>query len=226
MLTTRSFPPFPDVELVVVTDGRGAYLQQTLATVGNLEADWKRRTIIDDSGDPHYREWLAHTFGDEYNIVSHARKAGMAHTVRRAWQETSAPYVFHLEDDFTIDEPVDIRAMAGVLEANPKLAQLCLLRQPWNDEEQAAGGIIQANPGAYGQWETDGHPWVVHRRLFSLNPCLLPRWVVDLGWDDGNERGFTDRLLADPDVIFGYWGVPTSQQVTHIGVLRAPGWRL
>lgn len=215
-----------NIDLVVITDGRGPYLEQTLSTVDHLCAVFVTRTIVDDSGVDWYSRWLRDRYGHEYRIVAHTQKRGLAAAVKTAWSLTSSAFVFHLEDDFTIDETVDVHSMAAVLAVNPKLAQLCLLRQPWNEQEHAAGGIIQADPTAYDQRKTIGKSWLAHRKLFSLNPCLIPRWVVDLGWDDGNERGFTDRLLADSDIEFGYWGVPTDQHVTHIGHQRSAGWQL
>lgn len=224
-LTTRSLTPQPDptIDLVVIGNGRTYYQTQMLSTLDeHVTWPFTRRVVVDDSGDPEVQAWVRGRY-DGWTVICHEQNEGMAASVRDGWAATTADYVFHVEEDFVFVEPVDLAAMVAVLEANPKLAQLCLLRQPWNPEEIQAGGLMQPHLDEYEQ--RDG--WVAHRRLFSINPCLIPRWVVDLGWHERNEAGFTELLTVYPDVQFGYWGqIGDDPRVIHIGSQKRRPWSL
>lgn len=151
---------------------------------------------------------------------------GMAGAVRAAWawalDDIKVDYLFHVEEDFRFAAPVDLAAVAALLDANPQLAQVVLKRNPWSPEERAAGGIIEQHPGDY----TDRDGWVEHGRVFSLNPCLIPRRVLEMGWPDGNEAEFTQRCL-DAGYRFAFLGSRhDAPLVEHVGMVRGEGWRL
>jgi hypothetical protein len=119
---------------------------------------------------------------------------------------------------------VDLQGMAQVLEQNPHLAQIVLKRQPWSEEEIAAGGQIEAAPEDY----TDREGFVEHRRLFSFNPSLVARETLRLALaepGDGLERGVTDTLLRH-GYSFAYWGARDDPpRCEHIGARRSEGYR-
>lgn len=159
---------------------------------------------------------------------------GMAGQVQRAWRwalDARADYVLHVEEDFRFTQRVDLEAMAFVLREQTHLAQLVLKRQPWSPEEQAAGGQIETNPDAYEQCHDLMYDWVEHDTLFSLNPCLIPRKVLELGWPAGplgvgNEAGFTEKCRA-AGLRFAYWGHRNDPpRCIHVGHHRSQGWRL
>lgn len=207
--------------LLVVTDGRDDYLAQAVASAEAMLPEPARRVMVDDTGSAEHASMLRGLY-PRFEVHGAERRRGLAGAVRAGWGVCDTDFVFHLEDDFTFVEPPDIDAMADVLDATPRLAQMCLLRQPWNAEEHAAGGIVEKDPGDY----IDRDGWLEHTRLFSLNPCLIPRRVYELGWDDGNERGFTDRLSL-LGFTLGFWGRRGDPpRVTHIGKRRAAGWSL
>jgi hypothetical protein len=207
--------------LLVVTDGRDGYLEQATDSMWAMLPGPDRRVMVDDTGDPAHTALLRVMFPD-FDVHGREGRRGLAEAVRFGWGLCDTDYVFHAEDDFTYNRPVDVIGMAATLRENPTLSQMCLLRQPWNAEEQAAGGIVEKDPADY----IDRDGWLEHRRLFSLNPCLIPRHIYELGWSDGNERGFTD-LLLDLGYTFGYWGSRGDPPaVTHIGRARAAGWSL
>jgi hypothetical protein len=167
---------------------------------------------------------VVHTINDE------AHELGMAGAAQAAWTWAIAQdvdFLLHVEEDFRFVTPIDVIGMAAVLRRSPYLAQMCLKRQPWSPEERAAGDLTATDPGAYSQRVG----FFVHRRLFSLNPCLIPRRVLELGWPSGplgvgNEAGFTRRCL-DEGLSFGYWGnIGDPPRVEHVGDTRAEGWRL
>jgi len=208
------------VALVVVTDGRWSYLNQMFGSAGQwLTYPFSHVRVVDDSGGPGPGSWP-----DGVEVVRHPLRRGLAAAVQSAWAglPDDVEFVFHVEEDFVFTEPVDIDGMAMVLKEHGRLAQLVLKRQPWSPEEQAAGGIIEMHPHRYRQQGG----WVEHQRIFSLNPCLIPREVVDMGWPAGNEAEMTTRLVA-AGWSFGFWGRRDDPpRCLHIGARRSAGWML
>lgn len=211
--------------LVVVTDGRGEYLEQCLASLDLEQFDL--RAVVDDSGDPDYGVWLDGMFSTDL-AVHHERRCGLATAVRSAWRaalDLDADFVFHVEEDFTFG-PLDLPAMVNVLTRRPHLAQLVLKRQAWSEEEIAAGGQIECDPDAYFQVSSSLGTWVEHRRLFSFNPSLIPRSVFGREWGPILEADVSAEVFADPEAHCAYWGARSDPpRCTHIGEFRSPGYR-
>ncbi|MEX5637404.1 hypothetical protein [Parafrankia sp. FMc2] len=223
-----------------MTDGREELLARTVRSVvwdGNLSGPIHRWFLHDDSGDEILRARLANRWPrlNQLNDGDSPRR-GFDGAITHAWswlaQVDDIDFVFHLEDDFLLNRPVDLRAMAEVLTARPYLAQLALRRQPWNDAERAAGGIVEQHPGDYAQMTDGQHTWLEHRRFFTTNPSLYRRELCAAGWPAGaeSEGRFGLGLLRDglpwgvpgPDIRFGFWGSRQSGEwVEHIGVQRA-----
>jgi hypothetical protein len=203
------------VGCVVVSDRGDLYLPQCLEALAPPMQDWTVPFhVVDD------RE----------------HKLGLAGAARAAWQialDEGWDFLLHWEEDFLPNELLPLENMVEMLEIDrvrpdgPQLAQIVLKRQPWSTEEIAAGGIIEKDPDDYRDVFILGLPMVVHRRIFSLNPCLIPRWVLELGWPDSNEAGMTERLCVDPNVLFAYYGkLDDPPLVTHVGTVRGTGWSL
>jgi hypothetical protein len=208
------------IVLGVLTDGRADCLAAGMDTVHRL-GKFDKQFIVDDSGDDSYTSWLKASYKD-FTVYSHQRRLGLAGAVESVWRHAiaaGADFLFHLEDDFEILEHIDVVSIAATLAGEPDVAQMLLKRQPLNPEE--AGDILNAM-GAL-----DAHVgWVTQRRIFSLNPCLIPRWTLELGWPTGNEAEMTQVLLAQ-GARFGVWGDPGSPPlVHHTGTSRSAGWKL
>lgn len=161
-------------------------------------------------------------------IDDRAHKLGFTGAVREGWRqvlETGADYVFHGELDFTYRCPVPLDRMIGVLQRHPHLTQMTLLRQPVNEEEKKAGGIIHAHPEDYVE-RTQIDTWVETARfIFSTNPSVYSTEMCKRGWPDESESEgkFGAYLRANrPEVRCGIWGqkwdVP---RVLHIGDNRS-----
>ena len=199
------------ITVVVVSDGRYHYLERCLETLDLLTGSIVRRVLVVDGEQipPVVSGW---------ETYAHGQRIGLAATVRHAWALVDTDYLFHIEEDFTIDRPVDLDNLARHLQADPYLAQICLLRQPWSPEEHAAGGILDLDADAYTR---TGDLWL-HRKCFSLNPCLVPHSIYSRGWPAGNEAEQTSRLVA-----VGYrFAYLDGRAVTHIGERRSAGWKL
>lgn len=191
--------------------------------------------VISDRADQYLpgcvASMAAHVLGDRTTITVDDRDhhLGMAGAVRHGWQQAldaGADYVLHVEEDFRFLEPIFLGDLVRILDAAPVLAQVVLKRQPWNDIEQAAGGIVEADPDAYEEASAGQLRWTEHRKIFSLNPSLIPRHVLELGWPDGNEAEFTQRCLDVGHRFAFYGGKLDPPRVEHVGFHRSAGWRL
>lgn len=167
-------------------------------------------------------------FDDRYH------EYGMAGNVQRGFDwavERQADYVLWVEEDMRFERRVPLREMRDILASHPHLAQCVLKRHPWSHEEVRAGGQMETDPSAYTQHSDAHHTWVEHQTLFSLNPCLIPCEVVELGWPSGqlgvgNESGMTKKCL-DLGLSFAYYGARHDDPyVRHVGHQRGEGWRL
>lgn len=192
---------------------------------------------ISDRGDTHLpmlrasmAEHLVGTFAVSKIVDDRDHLLGLAGAVRAAWTwalDLGADYLWHQEEDWRYERYVNVRSIRVVLERNPQLAQIILRRgiEYGNQHEIDAGGWMEANPSVYTERQTGDHRWCEHREIFSLNPCLIPRRILQMGWDDDNERGFTQRCL-DAGYTFGVWGpLEGPPHITHTGAVRGNGWR-
>lgn len=220
--------------LVVMTDGRGQYIQLAIPSLELLGGDISRRIIHDDSGDPDYRRWLASTFPG-WEITATGERQGFAgayHAVRK-WLHaaTDEPFIFSTEDDFILQHPIDLAPFAYILNGNPYLTQLAVKRQPCNPAEEAAGGFMELRPDAYLDRDAGFCRWTEHRLFWTTNPHLTHRDTLAVDWPEvpESEGMFTHQLLRDglgdvdgEDIRFGYIGHRQDPPLAlHIGVKRA-----
>lgn len=215
------------ITLLVVTDGRAGLLERTLNTFeqGVTQAPISRRIVVNDCpGDPDHEAWID-TLGFDVHLRPQTGRRGFAGAIRAGWEAIgdNTDYVFHLEDDFVFTRHVDLVALARVLDDHPELVQMALRRQAWNDEEIAAGGIVETHPDQY-QDCTDGfHWWLEHRMFFTTNPSLYPGWVRDRGWPEGphSEGRFGQTLFLDAELRSAFWGRREDPPwVLHTGAVR------
>lgn len=211
------------IALGVLTDGRFDYLHETLRSASEHLPEVTYRYIVDDTGTGESGSYLKEHY-PTWAVIHHDTRRGLAGAVQSSWEhalDLDVEYLFHLEDDFTFTRTVQLAKMAKVLDGYPACAQMLLKRQPLSPEELAAGDVLAAmDPrNSFGRWTS-------HFRIFSLNPCLIPRKVLERGWPEGNEAEMTSNLL-NAGFYFGVWGsVSDPPAVTHIGQRRSPGWQL
>lgn len=221
-------PPPPRIFLLVMTDGRRQYIHKTLASAAkNLKGSIEARFIYDDSGDDSNHTWLVSEFPD-FHVIYQPTRQGFGGAIDSAWnriKQYEFDYVFHLEDDFTFNREIPLEDMAQKLADNPHCYQMALRRQPWNAEEQAAGGVIQRWPTEFHQ--QDG--WISHRMFFTSNPCLYRKSLIETRTYPrvkDSEGHFSHSIYSnEPDAVFGFWGDKTDQPwVEHIGGMRGGGF--
>lgn len=222
------------ITLAVFTDGRRDCIAQAIpSALENLRGPISQFIIFDDSADPAYQDYLLDQFPG-FDLVCGPMRLGFGGNIGRAWNhlliETSNPYVFHLEDDFTFNRTIHLEQMIDVLDSHPYLMQLALRRQPWNNLEREAGGIVEQFPNAYEDCFDSHFEWLEHRLFFTTNPSLYRLSLCSETWPDipQSEGMFTHELLgrgiptiAPSDIRFGFWGPRSSgEMVTHIGAER------
>jgi hypothetical protein len=223
------------IGLIVITNGRDDYLAKTIASFDNMvDGDVGVRLLYDDTGDAMHVRQMVERYGDRFHVAPSRdtiRARGFGGAIHYCWQWVCGwnvvgdkiDHVFHLEDDFTFNRPVDLAHLARVLDKHPYLAQLALRRQPWNATEREAGGVVEAMPDAYVECEHEDRAWLEHRLFWTTNPSLYRASLCEFGWPvvPRSEGIFTHLLRQDPDVRFGYWGARDSGEwVTHIGEQR------
>lgn len=211
------------IGICIITDGRGECFERT---VQSLHEMWDgpgadQIVVINDSADPTYGRWLSRQFG-YMEQVHHIERKGFGGAIRSAWAEVGHhDWIFHLEDDFTFNEPIEVDAMIDVLDTEIDVVQMALKRQPWSPEEKAVGGFMEQHPEAYTNELTHGHRWCWQRLFFTTNPSFYRGSLTKRGWPEEkhSEGMFSHRLMEDrPQAKFGFWGhTQDPPRVTHIG---------
>ena len=187
--------------LLLISDGREDYLEQTLASVEANLPEFDQVVHIDDT----------------------AHELGFAGAIQAGWDRVEADYVVHVEQDFTFNRPVPLGDMIRVLQEHPHLTQIARLRQPWNASERAAGGVWQQHPDSYTRRGTWPRQWMEHARFWTSNPSVYPRWIVERGWPQTqqSEGMFGLKLFAeDPARRSAFWG-SGEEWCLHLGDVRA-----
>src|SRR5215207_8323145 len=229
------------ITLMVFTHGRDEYLIKTaLSAFDNLTGPITQVIVNDDKPD---RTNLNHPFWSFPNVQSYtylnSGGVGFAGAIRNAWNHfrtIPTPYVFHLEDDFIFTGKIDLWQMMGILDANAHLAQLSLMRQPWNEREKEFNSLYKMYPndfenhkGSYPNgWirmEGEDH-WVEQDKWFTTNPCLYRGELVKAyEWPKCNHsEGVFTAKMREEGYRFGCLGTTNDgPRVIHIGVDRANG---
>lgn len=69
--------PYPEVALVVITDGRRDCISRAVGSMEeNLRGPFVERFIVDDSGDYEYGDWLDAEYLGEFRVLHHLTRSG------------------------------------------------------------------------------------------------------------------------------------------------------
>jgi len=236
------------IALMVITDApegggkstpRLSYLKRAVASAREyLHGDVSHRFIVADcAGNTpflHAVEEYSYTLEEveDWAVLGYGRRLGFAGAIQAGWAHVrrlpkGVTHVFHLEGDFTFNQHIDLDVMAEALDADHTLAQLALMRQPWNTEEARAGGIIQLHPEDFelrAAKNTYNGNYVAHSRFWTTNPCLYRRELIERGWPDAPEsEGKFGIGLVQAGYHFGFWqaSLDSAPAVEHIGRQRS-----
>lgn len=160
-------------------------------------------------------------------IDDREHQLGFAGAIAEGWRqvvETGAEWVFHAEMDYLYTADVPLERMIAVLKGHTYLVQMALKRQPVNEQELDAGGIVEMAPETFTQRVEGGDIWTEHRRFFTTNPSVYSANLCRQSWPDPpeSEGHFGLRLFEDPKAHSALWGAKFDPPlVTHIGDIRA-----
>ena len=209
--------------LVVTSHGRWPYLWRMMETA--LTPDTFDRAVLSFDGVDLKRNTIAHNYlkakGVEV-LTTGPERQGLTANLTQAWGALTSEdeWVFHVEEDFLIrDAP--LTEMAATLDAFPFVANMVLVRQPWNQVERRFGSVLPTIPGL-----VDRGGWQEHRRGFWLNPMVAHASLLR-SLQPGVEQKLTDQCLAR-GLSFGYWGgrddEPRCEHIGAEGGMNSPGW--
>jgi glycosyltransferase involved in cell wall biosynthesis len=236
-LVTSRPKPKKRIAVLMFSTGRTSLLEKMLDSFrDNVDfGDFETyRILIDDmpvkkdgKRDDLALEHLATRWGIDRMILNEDN-IGLDRSVKKAWSFVPADcdYIWHQEEDFTFDQPVDIQQLVDALETCPKiLNQVALLRHPVYEWEKVPGGIYGAYPeGTFSEisWTSsrERHTVTVHERHFTFNPCLYRRKIVEYPYKYEPQEGVIawEVLKRHPGSFFAFYGgIGTRPRITHIG---------
>lgn len=211
----------------VLTDGRKHYIQQALPTWLDNFSTISDRFIIDDSGDPEYRQWLSENFQSFTIVPVSEERSGFAAAMQKLFslvKETGANYCFHLEDDFLLLKQFDINKLIDILELNKRIAQVSLMRGPWYHNEHEHGGLIEAiknhTPGAvFIDKNENDLQWTEHSAYWTCNPNLFSSSLTKFEWPSGlwSESRFGRQVFKTYQTAAVYGKKEDWPYIEHIG---------
>lgn len=213
-----------DYRLAILTHGRADTLARTVASFAkNVTPAPSDVVIHSDGGNPGgvihsvaraHPEW-------SWTLSESFLQRGFCQATRELWREASArgtDYVFWLEHDFEIARHVDLTQLAAVVDAEPRVAQMALMRDASNSDERRAGGLYEHRLDQYtqrrGDVDREHRPpalvhWLDHASYFTTNPSLMTRaFMADNPWPayaDDCEGLFSIDLSAR-GYRYGAWG--------------------
>lgn len=218
--------------LVVTTDGRRDLIGPTIESIYEHVTGWDAGLIWDDSGDDDYRQWLWDRYADRFLILpAGEQRIGYTLARQRLWSTITSlrsySHIANWEDDFVLSADVNLCDLATILDTNPHLAQMALLRADYYPREMQrsqAGRILGWPASSFRNCGT-GHPgqrWMEHKNYFTCNPHVHHRSLCDVGWPDGDKtEGAIGDLLRRQGRKFGHWGWRDDPRILHhIGAYR------
>lgn len=188
--------------LVVLTHGDEETLEATLNSFDEHVWPQSEQTLV---------------FRDE-------RDRGFCNQVRSTWETVSTleefDYVFWLEHDFRFLRRVDLADLAEVLDRNPMLCQMALMRDAINESEREAGGPYRFH--SFDGTEHFDPDWLEHISNFTTNPSLMRReFMRQNPWPDYQSEceGRFSADLRRRGYTYGAWDLG-EVYVEHVGALR------
>lgn len=205
--------------LMLITHGGAPHLAEVLESFAEHVAPrpYVRMALVDGLG----RQPALEPLGPWY-VRCLREKQGFCRATGSAWQwcrmQTDVDWIVWLENDLRIDRPVDLTALAAVLDDNPLVAQMALMRQPVNAAEHAAGGVVASRPGEFTARQHPAGGWLEQRSYWTTNVSLFRQSLtVEQEWPDGPGcEGRFGIQLRDVGYSFGMWG-DGEPWTTHLG---------
>lgn len=208
--------------LVVTSHGRWEYLGRALEALDRVVGlDFFDRRIL--SLDGVFNEGERNVDGTFEILSTGPERQGLTANLAQAWGALNEDdeWVFHLEEDFVVED-APLVEMAETLDAFRNVANMVLLRQPWNQEEIRAGSILKTHRFML----TDMGGWLQHEAGFWLNPNVAHASLLR-SLCPGVESDLTNQCRSR-GMTFGWWGgrddPPRCWHVGSEGGMGSEGW--
>lgn len=210
--------------LTVTDHGRWPYFTRMTESLRRLGLEFDRRILaLDGVPTDQLAVRINYLKAAGWEVIDNgSTRQGLSANLAQCWGALTSDdeWVFHVESDFLIhDAPLD--EMAATLDAFPFVANMVLVRQPWNQVERRFGSVLPTIPGL-----VDRGGWQEHRKGFWLNPMVAHASLLR-SLCPGVEQKLTDQCLAR-GLSFAYWGGRDDEpRCEHIGVsggMGSEGW--
>lgn len=197
---------------VIIGTYRGPeYVKRSMKSLAEKVGGWTDLVIVDDSGN---RDWVREYRDMRVRYSSGRIRApkviatngeGYNAAMRAVCAEAGDEEFFFWEEDFVMTTPIELRMMSLILEENPDLAQIALLRGPHFPIEHEQGGVIEALVAKGHRMEERPPGIIVQSATFTGNPSVWRAGIAKGGWPAGrwSEDRMRDRLLKE-GYKFGY----------------------
>lgn len=238
-------PELPLVTIGVITYNRPEEIKATVAALAEhliYPRERLRWVIADDSSPGDYLKKLSRLklFKDlDVGFISTAANSGWGANANNLLDELNTPYLFMVEDDYVLTQPIDLRVGVALLENKPHLGYLhyygtagepVILHQ---FEAEIGAELPEYRdgmswPGKLTYLQLDGHSPSPY--LYSNRPHLVHRRFHDYygRYDEGRKLGDTEEafavrvkgtMQADPDHAPGIAVLPAQivPVFDHIG---------
>jgi len=202
-----------DYILTLLTNGRTEVFERTLAAFAELVTPKPAAVYVFDDGHQSDAELMVNeTLGVECFYDSAPNPLGMcrAHAqCHYAAAHSGYDWAWHQEDDQLLLRPVNLNDLAALMDTQTHLAQVALVRAPWN-REVPFGGYIPQSPGWYIRCRDDRFEWIETTRNWATSPALMRTSLLrEFSWPEqaGCETAYGPTILdADPDARFALYG--------------------
>lgn len=185
--------------------------------------------IADDGSGPDYIKALCQEIGPSYSVtVTDAKRGGVGRNMNlgiKAVLERGAEFWLHLEDDWILPKPLDLRPCVEMLAENPNIGMVRLGRL-------SAGIQGETIAGAGRIW------WQLRRAsdtyVFSGNAALRHRrfWEAYGPYREGLAPGQTELVMCNqfntkdgPGIVWPAW-LNVFEMFQHIGDSQSFKWMM
>jgi hypothetical protein len=166
----------PDTVTICITScGRLDLLAETLRTFRTYNSGG-RYLISEDSADDAVITRCRAAY-PEATVITSTGRTGLMNSIDRVYGAVETAYIFHLEDDWAFDGPVDWQAAIALLERDPRIAHVCVRAFDEIKEKHRAYSDLQREAGAdFRVMRAEAHP---EYYAWSSNPGLIARATYD-----------------------------------------------
>ena len=107
-------------------------------------------------------------------IYNYAKIPSFAKAVKWVWLNSDAPYIFHIEDDWSINRKINVTKMINILDKHKDLSSLRLYKYTTPKRKMFSTFGCKWRYNKMGFYVADG--W---QKQFGLNPILIKREFID-----------------------------------------------